>query len=161
MSPSDRTGEGPGDISDKDAGAARRTWTTAEDQLLEQIVQQHGARQWARIAEHMGGVRKDWQCRERWQNHLRPQVKKGSWSKEEDEVILRAVQEIGTKWSGIKARLPGRTGHAVKNRYHSICRRVQRGKWSEEDAADEASYHDGESETEEAGDSSGGGVQRR
>jgi len=103
--------------------ALRRTWSTAEDERLRQIVAKYGARQWALIATHMGS-RKDWQCRERWQNHLCPRVKKGAWTAEEDDVIMRAANMMGQKWSRIKTLLPGRTGHAIKNRFHSIQRRM-------------------------------------
>ena len=49
------------------------------------------------------------QCRERWFNHLCPEVKKGEWTPEEDELITIGVKELGTKWSEIVKRLPGRT----------------------------------------------------
>ena len=53
-------------------------------------------------------------------------MKKGEWTAEEDQIIEQGVAEIGTKWSEIVKRLPGRTDNAIKNRYNSNRRRLQR-----------------------------------
>eukprot|EP00966_Prymnesium_polylepis_P082641 1913572-Prymnesium_polylepis.1 len=66
------------------------------------------------------------QCRERWFNHLCPAVKKGEWTEEEDRLIAEGVAELGTRWSEIVKRLPGRTDNAIKNRFNSNQRRQQR-----------------------------------
>jgi len=44
------------------------------------------------------------------------------WSKEEDNLILSSVAELGPKWMEIAARLPTRTDHAARNRYHRLLR---------------------------------------
>ena len=84
-----------------------------------------GAQRWSLIASHMTG-RVGKQCRERWFNHLCPAVKKGEWTEEEDELIAQGVAELGTRWSEIVKRLPGRTDNAIKNRFNSNQRRQQR-----------------------------------
>merc|ERR1719502_1797169 len=104
---------------------AKRAWTEAEDKQLIETVTKFGAQRWSLIASHLVG-RVGKQCRERWFNHLCPEVKKGEWTEEEDRLIAEGVKELGTKWSEIVKRLPGRTDNAIKNRYNSGARREVR-----------------------------------
>ena len=60
------------------------------------------------------------QCRERYFNHLQPNVKKGDWNSEEDVLILQLQTKIGNQWSNMVKLLPGRTDNAIKNRYHAL-----------------------------------------
>ena len=103
---------------------AKRLWTPAEDEQLVLVVHKYGASRWSLIATHVPG-RAGKQCRERWFNHLCPEVKKGEWSAEEDETLLRAVAELGSQWSIIVKRMHGRTDNAIKNRYNTIQRRAR------------------------------------
>jgi len=104
---------------------AKRAWTELEDEKLIETVNKLGAQRWSLIASHLPG-RVGKQCRERWFNHLCPEVKKGEWTEEEDRLIAEGVKELGTKWSEIVKRLPGRTDNAIKNRYNSGARREVR-----------------------------------
>lgn len=72
----------------------RLTWAADEDERLRRLVAQHGPRQWGMISR-LHGTRNDWQCRERWQNHLSPDVRKSDWSDAEDEMILRGYDVFG------------------------------------------------------------------
>ncbi|OHT06712.1 hypothetical protein TRFO_25174 [Tritrichomonas foetus] len=63
------------------------------------------------------------QCRERWCNHLDPNIKRTSWTPEEDLIIIETIRKIGTKWADIARNLPGRTDNSVKNRWNSTLRR--------------------------------------
>ena len=91
-----------------------------------------------RLAEHNAKLdppqpgRAGKQCRERWYNHLSPQVSKEDFSPEEDEGIARAVAELGTKWADIVKRFPGRTDNAIKNRWNSMRRKKERASVREE-----------------------------
>jgi hypothetical protein len=118
----------PGEDDDDDprlASARKNAWSREEDDILARVVEQYGASKWTKVAAHLPG-RMGKQCRERWFNHLTPEVKKGAWSPEEDDLIMRAVQQHGTKWSVIVKQLPGRSDNAIKNRYYSAVRKANR-----------------------------------
>jgi hypothetical protein len=70
----------------------RMVWSASEDLQLSTLVDQYGAKQWSLIAQHMPG-RIGKQCRERWHNHLNPEVTKESWTAQEDAQILSLHQQ--------------------------------------------------------------------
>ena len=78
---------------------------------------------WAKIAQFLH-MRNGKQCRERYRNHLRPELCKGEWSVEEDTEIWNRVREVGTKWAAISELfMPTRTDNDIKNRWNSIIRK--------------------------------------
>lgn len=90
------------------------------DSYLTKLVGQYGPKRWSFIASHFkerdGRVGK--QCRERWQNHLDPEVSHQPWSLEEERQLMAAHADLGNRWVEIAKRIDGRTDSGCKNHFH-------------------------------------------
>ncbi|XP_047973877.1 transcription factor GAMYB-like [Salvia hispanica] len=101
-------------------------WTSAEDAILVEYVTKNGEGNWNAVQKHSGLARCGKSCRLRWANHLRPDLKKGAFTAEEEHRIIELHAQMGNKWARMAAELPGRTDNEIKNYWNTRIKRRQR-----------------------------------
>ncbi|MCL7049698.1 hypothetical protein MKW94_007560 [Papaver nudicaule] len=101
-------------------------WTATEDSILIEYVNKHGEGNWNAVQKNSGLSRCGKSCRLRWANHLRPNLKKGSFTPDEERLILELHSKLGNKWARMAAQLPGRTDNEIKNYWNTRVKRRQR-----------------------------------
>ncbi|KAJ1405809.1 SANT/Myb domain [Sesbania bispinosa] len=100
-------------------GLKKGPWTPEEDQKLMAYIEEYGHGSWRALPAKAGLQRCGKSCRLRWTNYLRPDIKRGKFSLQEEQTIIQLHALLGNRWSAIAAQLPKRTDNEIKNYWNT------------------------------------------
>ncbi|KAK0656218.1 Homeodomain-like protein, partial [Cercophora newfieldiana] len=96
---------------------------------------QHGSISWHKVAAHLPG-RNNKDCRKRWHYSIAHTIRKGTWTKEEDEKLLQAVDKYGARWSKVAVVVGSRNGDQCWKRwYDCLDPRIDKSPWTADEDA--------------------------
>ncbi|XP_073145328.1 myb-related protein 306-like [Henckelia pumila] len=102
-----------------ETGVKKGPWTPEEDIMLVSFVQENGPSNWRAVPTKTGLKRCSKSCRLRWTNYLRPGIKRGSFTNDEEKMIVQLQALLGNKWAAIASYLPERTDNDIKNYWNT------------------------------------------
>ncbi|XP_040377381.1 transcription factor MYB36-like [Oryza brachyantha] len=111
------------------ASVKKGPWSPEEDAKLKAYIEENGTGgNWIALPQKIGLKRCGKSCRLRWLNYLRPNIKHGDFTEEEEHIICSLYISIGSRWSIIAAQLPGRTDNDIKNYWNTKLKKKLLGK---------------------------------
>ncbi|KAK7295358.1 hypothetical protein RJT34_18265 [Clitoria ternatea] len=100
-------------------GVKKGPWTPEEDIILVSFIQEHGPGNWRAVPTKTGLSRCSKSCRLRWTNYLRPGIKRGNFTEQEEKMIIHLQDLLGNRWAAIASYLPQRTDNDIKNYWNT------------------------------------------
>lgn len=97
--------DGGEETSTAERGLKKGPWTTTEDAILTEYVRKRGEGNWNAVQKNSGLLRCGKSCRLRWANHLRPNLRKGSFSPDEEKIIIELHAKLGNKWARMASQV--------------------------------------------------------
>lgn len=116
--------------------AKSRSWTHEEDALVRSLVNQHGPKKWAVIADQLVGKTQK-QVYARWRDYLQPGLTTRPWAPFEESHLITIQEVIGNQWAVLARLMPGRSPNAIKNKFHATRRKFTRQAGDEDEHDDE------------------------
>ncbi|XP_072972695.1 myb-related protein 306-like isoform X2 [Typha angustifolia] len=116
-------------------------WTPEEDIILVSYIKEHGPGNWKAVPCNTGLTRCSKSCRLRWANYLRPGIKRGNFTEQEEKLIIHLQDLLGNRWAAIATYLPDRTDNDIKNYWNTHlkkkliskldvdCKDICKGQW--------------------------------
>ncbi|KAJ4962073.1 hypothetical protein NE237_021983 [Protea cynaroides] len=117
---------------DRSWALRKGAWTEEEDTLLRRCIEKYGEGKWRLVPPRAGLRRCRKSCRLRWLNYLHPNIKRGDFTQDEVDLLLRLHKLLGNRWSLIAGRLPGRTANDIKNFWNTRFNRKTSGSTASE-----------------------------